>query len=170
MKYVSLLLYCFLFLGCVSNSKESTYQIKTDTILFGKIIQLNELPEIGVLLDDSIRKAYNRRTELLTSSSQLSPFTNINCKGKDFQLAWNSEGKLIYISTTDSNFLTNDNFKVGTTLSEIKDHQKIEISEMSGWGYFIKLESGWYLGFCVDNSCTGRKIKNSDKVKWIFKK
>jgi hypothetical protein len=56
------------------------------------------------------------------------------------------------------------------TLKSIKDIQNVDILKMAGWGYYIKLKSGWFAGFCIGKTCTDRGLKDDDKVAFIFKR
>ena len=55
-------------------------------------------------------------------------------------------------------------------LKSIKDIQNVDILKMAGWGYYIKLKSGWFAGFCIGKTCTDRELKDDDKVTFIFKR
>jgi hypothetical protein len=171
--YIKLILviFCFNLLPCcVSNIEEKSYQNTADTLILGEIPQMNRLPEIGIILDKSIRMRFNSNRKLiLVNSAQSYPSVSIVCSGKNFELAWNDEGKLIFISTTDSSFVTDDGFRMGSTLKEIKGKQKVDIIKERGWGYSVKLKSGWSTYFCVDSTCTGRELTDADKVNWIYK-
>ena len=40
---------------------------------------------------------------------------------------------------------------------------------MSGWGYTVKLQSGWYAAFCNGKSCTDGELTDNSKIGWFFK-
>ena len=132
-------------------------------------IRLEELPSIGDHLDESIRLTSNNRN-ILINSSQISPSTTVYVKGIVFKIAWDRDSKINFISTTDSTFYTNENIRINMPLKEIENIQNVEITKMPGWGYYISLESGWFAGFCVDKTCTGRELTNEVVVSYFFKR
>lgn len=167
-KHLALILILTLIFCCNnSTQKETTVNYKPDSIDY-EIMTLDKLPQRGDILPDSIRITSQNRMQMVNSST-ISQATAIDFKGYRFEIAWNSEGKVNYVATYDTNFVTPDNVKVSTTLSEIKKLQNVEIGTLPGWGYFINLESGWNVAFCVDKTCTGREIGDTDSVKWIYK-
>jgi len=153
--------------GCSNKSNENPNQ-KLNLKPLADAIQLMELPYIGEYIVDSIRTASNNKM-LLINSSDYKPSTTIISNGTSFNLAWDNNNKLIYISTLDTNFTTNEGIKIGSTLIQIKNLQPVEIDKIIGWGHSIKLSSGWSAAFCVDSTCTGRNLIDTDKVNWIFK-
>lgn len=77
---------------------------------------------------------------------------------------------MLVLLTTDTNFVTTENIKVNITLKEIQNASELEIITEAGWGHYIKFNSGWYAGFCVESSCTGRNLTKNDKIDWLFKR
>ena len=138
-------------------------------MLYVNPIVSKKLPELNSYLADSIRQASNH-TLLMVSSSQLSPSTRIKVDGIMFNIAWDLNNKVSYITTTDTNFSTAEGVWINMTLKELKKLQEIKIFKMPGWGYYASLNSGWSVGFSVDETMTGRELVDSDSVKWIFKK
>ncbi len=164
----SIIILILLILFSCSNTTDNKEIRTIDNLTANDTIQLKAFPTIGDLLADSVIQTSNNRMQL-ASSSQFSPSTTITHQGLFFDLAWDKEGRLTYLSTTDSSFMTEEKVKLNMTLNEIIKIQDVEILSMPGWGYYIKLESGWFAAFCVDSTCTGRELTVNDKVKWIYK-
>ncbi len=167
-----MIVFISLIFGCSNTTNNK--QNQTDTIdsrvsiSSAETIQINELPVIGDLINDSIiMKCKNK--SLLINSSDVSPFATVIYKGLVFDVAWSGDKRVKYLSTSDSHFVTDENVKVNMTLKDIKDILRVEIVKTPGWAYSIKLKSGWNAAFCVDSICTGRAIIDNDKVKWIYK-
>jgi len=105
--------------------------------------------------------------ELLVGPAQSFPYKKIKFKDITYDIAIN-KGKIEYISTTDSNFITNDGFKVGDTIESLKQMGYEEFKELRGWGYYIKLKSGWNAGFSILQDNTYKPLKNDSKIAWFF--
>ena len=168
MRFEILIISLYLVLGCSIISFGKSQQKIADRPKIDTI-RMNELPNIGDFLSDSIRLTSNNTVEFV-NSAQLSPSTTVYYKGLVFNIAWNEEGKVNYIITYDSNFMTKEKVKLNMALRDIKNIQKVEILKMRGWGYYIELGSGWNAGFCVDEACTGRDLVEDDRVMFIFKR
>jgi len=168
MRYLVLLL--SVFVGLVYSygiNKKSSPVFETKSVT--DTIRLNKLPMIGDFLSDSIRLTSKNRA-LLVNSSQISTSTTILNNGIIFDIAWNNDFRVNYIETSDSHFITSENVKVNTTLRKIKDIQNVDIIKMPGWGYYIKLKSGWFVSFCTGKTCTDRELTDDDKVVSIFQR
>jgi len=167
MKYIFLILSLHFLIACSNTSLGQSQQTIADKSKIDTI-RIDKLPEIGDSISNFIRLTSNKGQ--LVNSSQISPSTTIYYKDFIFDIAWDKEGKVNFIVTSDSNFMTKEKVKPNMTLKEIKDIQKVNIIKMIGWGYYLKLESGWNVGFCVDESCTGRELVEKDRAKFIFKR
>lgn len=167
MRHLAILLSMFLGLVCFKPiDKTSTQMVKTKPV--SDTIRLEKLPAIGDILSESIRLTSNHGQSV--TSSNISPAATILNNGVVFDITWDKDYKVNYIVTKDSKFLTKENIKVNMTLKDIKGLQKVDILKMPGWGYYIKLKSGWYAGFCVGKTCTDRELKDEDKITSIFKR
>lgn len=87
-----------------------------------------------------------------------------------FKYTLNKISDTVKIWTTDSKFITDENYKIGTKLNEISPVLKKQIYKLPGNGYFIRLPSGWLLAFCEGKSCTDEIPNESSQVKWIVKR
>jgi hypothetical protein len=132
--------------------------VKTDTEKFQNVKQKLDIPS-----EISLSK------RILISSGQFSPYTSVKIDGFDFDLV--TEGKdTVYLATTDKNFQTPDGYKVGTKFSDLPRRFQEVLTKEPGWAYYLKLTSGWTLGFCEGGSCTDHYPIADSKVKWIFKR
>ncbi len=109
-------------------------------------------------------------TGLLTSSSGFEPSKEISMGGINFSIVLNESGDTTHWSTSDSKFKTPEGYKVGTNWEELPKVLKDQLDSIQGWGYYIKLNSGWQLGFCESESCTDKKPMKGSFVKWIFRR
>jgi len=168
MRYIVLLLSMFVGYGCSNTINKNPIQtVNTKSII--DTIRLKSLPSIGDILGDSIRLTGKNRG-LLVNSSEICTSTTILNNGIIFDIAWDKDYRVNFIGTTDSGFIANENVRVDMTLKSIKDIQNVDILKMAGWGYYIKLKSGWFAGFCIGKTCTDRGLKDDDKVAFIFKR
>ena len=71
------------------------------------------------------------------------------------------DGKIVYIGTSDERF-TVDNLQVGALIS--RDLLGRELGYTPGWGYYIKMDSGWYAG--LDFS---KKPTEGTPIQFFFK-
>lgn len=153
----------FAFLEC--NNKDHKIVSINDK---SRSILLDKLPKISENLDSSI--IMTSKHLWLVTSSQFYPSTEIHVDNISYEIAWEGNGKLYYISTSDIKFESEEGVKINMTLSDILKKTESEVYKMPGWGYYIKLKSGWYAGFSVDKTCTGRELAKNDSVKWIFRR
>jgi len=107
--------------------------------------------------------------QTLVSAGKFSPSKSVKFDGHNFDLVIEKNDS-IYMATSDSLFLTHDNYHVGMTWSEIPKALRKKLQKETGWGYYIELPSGWSLGFCEGASCTDTAPTDNSKVKWIFKR
>jgi hypothetical protein len=137
----------------------------------GKINSVNisdtQHPETKV--EFTATPALNQKSEILISSGQSSPFTTLQINGCNFDLVYDN-GDTIYLATTDMKFRTTEGYKIGTKFTDLPKIIQNKLTKEPGWGYFFKLNSGWFLGFCEGESCTDYYPTGNSRVKWIFKR
>jgi hypothetical protein len=107
---------------------------------------------------------------LMTSSGDFEISKKVELYNCDFTIVLNKLKDTTHWSTNDEKFVTPEGFKVGTLFKNLPIEIKNSIKQMSGWGFYAELNSGWQLGFCEGKSCTDHEPKEESKVKWIFKK
>lgn len=110
------------------------------------------------------------RKMLLVSSGQMSPYTDIHIRGVQFKLVQNENGDTTYLSTESVRFETPEGYKVDDKWKVISKSDREKVERMPGWGYFIKLNSGWQLGFCEGATCTDHEPTSESEIRWIFKR
>jgi hypothetical protein len=69
--------------------------------------------------------------------------------------------EIIFLSTTDPDFVVNKKKYIGLPLSSFSN--KNDITIIMGWGGYIKVTRDWYAGF------DDRKLSDSSKVRFLFK-
>ena len=129
----------------------------------------NNIPSIG----DPMPCAVVDSVQWLITSGQFAKgcyktFNNIN-----FFFATIESNTISFISTTDSNFVTPEGFKVGDCYNKIIPYLKSDIIYEPGWGYYSKLTSGWYANYNVDEACASHnilKLKSDSTVFQYFKR
>jgi len=93
----------------------------------------------------------------------------IQLKNIEYSYVLDNKQDTINLWTTDYKFVTKEGFKIGTKFSELPKTLQNSAYKLSGYGYFVKLNSGWTLGFCVGKTCTDNYPDNQSKVAWIKK-
>ncbi|MBO6881920.1 hypothetical protein [Winogradskyella sp.] len=103
---------------------------------------------------------------MLVSPSQTKECDVITHKNVEFIVCYNekSSSKIDYIFTNDTNYITSDNIKIGTSFLDVKKLiSKTEVSHIPGWAYEIDLPSKWIACFDYQD-----KIEDSSKVKFLY--
>jgi len=109
-------------------------------------------------------------TNIMTSSGSFEPSLGVTLYDCNFKIVLNEAGDTTYWSTNDSRFKTPEGYEVGTSWSALPIELQQSAKKMPGFGYLIKLNSGWQLGFCEGSSCTATKPNDESWVDWIFKR
>ena len=151
---IGLLIIAFFFSSCGSSSSK-TKAVK------GVIKEVNG---DSFIQEDSVGKL------LMTNSSNVEQSLDIQLYECDFTIVLNKTGDTTHWSTNDNDFRTPEGFKIGTKWNELPIELQNSVNKMPGWGYYIRLNSDWQLGFCEGESCTDSKPKDESSVKWIFKR
>ncbi len=74
-------------------------------------------------------------------------FKELSVDGIVYWLTASKQNKVHYISTRDKNFKAG-HLQVGQPLAALKQQQAdFSVEHRLGWGYYIKLENGWYAAF-----------------------
>ena len=153
MKYLTVLITIFICLGCSSQPKENIKEGQKES-------------NSNSTVNDSLKHS---PLLVFTHSGSAHPGKQIKLNGFKFTVAFKNTDDTIYWSTIDTNFRTPENHKIGMEWNQLSQELKDKLSSTLGWGYSIKLKSGWYLGFCEGSYCTDSLPKNDSKVKRIFK-
>lgn len=106
---------------------------------------------------------------LLTPGGREDPYIETLHLGHEFKLVVNKNGDTIKLVTHDTTFVTPEGYRIGTSWNRIPLAEKSEVVRKVGYGYFLKLASGWTLGFCAGSECSNGELSNESKVVWIEK-
>ena len=74
------------------------------------------------------------------------------------------------IRTFDKKFIANEGYKVGTKWKDIDKKLTDSVYKLSGFGYYVELESGWNLVFCIGTTCTDNFPEENAEVVCIEKR
>jgi len=150
---------CILILGiiicaCKTSSKEKSDMESKEIV--EKKIDVFKSSETGVKF-------------IMTSSGSLDKGKDTIVEGIKYTIVENEKGNITFWSTRDKKFKTPEGYVIGNQLKDISKLEKDGIYKQPGFGYFIKLESGWQLGFCEGESCTVSVPTEESIVKWMMK-
>jgi hypothetical protein len=120
--------------------------------------------------ETQVNNRENPQGVIMTISSSIEPCENTILNGREFQVVTNNNGDTTYWQTTDTNFISPEGFNVGLKWNKLPNKLRAGAKKMTGWGFYINLESGWQLGFCEGETSTDSELTNESKVKWIFKR
>lgn len=130
----------------------------------------SEISNINTQDISSVIKSGSISNRLLTSSSNIEPSKDVILSGFNFTIVLNEQGDTTHWSTSDRNFKTPEGYSTGTNWENLPKELQKAIEREPGWGYYIRLNSKWQLGFCEGESCTNTEPKKGSNVKWIFKR
>jgi hypothetical protein len=128
-----------------------------------------------VLFMSCVSRKNNNSKELHIKTAKIfdaqSGFEIQKMKVNNIEYSYELDKKLdtIKLWTNDNKFITKEGFKIGTSWDDIPKTLQDSVYKESGHGYFIELESGWTLGFCIGKTCTDNHPNKQSKVNWIKK-
>lgn len=107
---------------------------------------------------------------ILAGSSQLSPAYRVRYQGVVYDVGTNQEGKIAFISTSESSFVTPEGIRKGDRLEKVRKLTGIKepASWEPGWSCFIRLRSGWNAAF--DFARDGKCDHGDSRVTWFFQR
>lgn len=123
------------------------------------VAKYTETPPLGV----------NKDLPVLVLPEGSVPYEEISYWGYDFKAVVNDEGDTTNLVTHDTTFITPEGYKIGTAWKDIPLAEQTEVSKVDGFGYYLKLYSGWKLGFCAGDECTNEQLSDESRVAWIEK-
>jgi len=113
-------------------------------------------------LNTTMQMKNKNSTNVLLPTGSLNPATLVIDKGIKYTVAFTPMRKIIFISTSDSNFAIKG-LRINNVLPT--DYfNNINFNYIPGWGYYVYLDNGWYAGFDFQT----RPDKDS-KIIWFFK-
>ena len=107
---------------------------------------------------------------VMTSASSFNYSYNITVDNIDFFMAVDKDNKIIYIGTTDKNFITSEGINIGSTLQDVMNVSEKSMIKETGWAYYVPLPSGWNAAFTEGEEMTGEEPSEKSNVKWLFKR
>ncbi|MGN2687785.1 hypothetical protein [Flavobacterium sp. GCM10027622] len=143
MKRKVLFLYVFISLshfGCKTN----TYPISEKTKL------KNSNPIVNIQTGYEIREMYSNSIK--------------------YQYELNRKSDTVSLRTYDKKFTTKEGYRVGTKWKDVAKKLTDSVYKLSGFGYYIELESGYNLLFCVGTTCTDNFPNENTEVVCIEKR
>lgn len=130
----------------------------------------SEASNINTLDGNSGIKSESISKMLMTGSSNIESSKKVILNGINFIIVVNEQGDTTDWFTSDEKFSTPEGYHTGTNWENLPKELQKSIEKETGWGYHIKLNSKWQLGFCEGESCTNTEPKSGSNVKWIFKR
>lgn len=79
-------------------------------------------------------------------------------------------GHIQFISTSSRTVQTKEGVRVGQTLAEVLNIQGASLGYSPGWGYVVRLPSGWKAALFLDGEFLDREPTDSDMVDMLFKR
>lgn len=92
----------------------------------------------------------------------------INYKGINYLITEDKNGLIDFIRTFDSSFVTPENTKVNMPYSKVKNMKSQEFY-VTGYGYEVKLKSGWSAVFMDSYILANGLITDTCKIKSFIK-
>jgi hypothetical protein len=139
-----------LFIFILNNT--NFFRSDTEPVL-GNKIDVTNLAEVYIVVSPSeIRKCYD-----------------ITIDGINYSVSVNELSLIDYIITSDSNFSTTENLKIGDTYNKVQKLTQNKVVVLDGWGYYIELPSSWKAVFTQGDEMTEGELKNNSKVLLFFK-
>lgn len=89
--------------------------------------------------------------------------TNIMRNGIIYTIGYSNDNKIIMISTKDAKFSING-INIGDVLPRKYLNTKFGYGYTPGWGYYVKIKSGWYASFNFNS-----KPDVKSKIDFFFK-
>lgn len=124
---------------------------------------LNSQSERSLIRSDSTFKL------MQTAAGQISPYKEMKIDGKLFQVGI-VDHDTVFIFTRDPSFRTIEGYGLGTPYGSLSKSLKREVVKEPGFSYWVELNSGWKLGYCIGKSCTDHNPVDTSKVNFVFRR
>ena len=121
--------------------------------------------EIGSIIPQSFLDVNQSSTQILASPSQTFSKYNVLVKGIKYEIGVDSEKTIAFISTSDENFSTPENIRVGMGLMEALQISHADMLIEKGWASYLTLKSGWNAAFKLQADNT---FNINDSVAFVF--
>jgi hypothetical protein len=130
-------------------------------LLFVSIMCLSCVSKKYLTLNSTIKETKADSTFIFVPNGALIKSFSIIKKNIKYIIGISFNNRLIYIGTTNENFIING-LKINDQLPECYFDKEWGYS--AGWGYYIEIESGWYAGFDFQT-----KPNEESRIQWFFK-
>ena len=154
-KTLLIVLICPLFTMCDTSENNSLENSEMNLMA-----DYTSIPPLG--MKDTVKL-------LLSPGGGEDPYIETSYMGSEFKIVVNEEGDTSKYVTHDSTFFSPEGCHVGSYWIDIPLADQTEVKKKTGYGYFLKLYSGWTLGFCAGSECTNQELSNDSRVVWIEK-
>ncbi|WP_339838378.1 hypothetical protein [uncultured Flavobacterium sp.] len=77
---------------------------------------------------------------------------------------------MVSLWTSDKKFMTKEGFKVGTKWKDIPKSLQDSVIKYSGFYYYVELDSGWNLNFCIGDTCTDYLPFDNSEISSVSKR
>jgi len=115
-----------------------------------------------IMLGSKISDYKNNTEKLMIPSGALIYSEKISLDNIAYTIGVNQNKIIVYVMTTSSNFKINE-LNLNSKLKDITSNLD-ELTYIPGWGYYIKTNSDWFVGFNFNNRPT-----LDSKINWFFK-
>ena len=106
---------------------------------------------------------------LLSPGGGQDPYIETSYMEHEFKVVVDEQGDTSKFVTHDSTFITPEGYSVGSYWLEIPLAEQTKVRIENGYGYYLKLQSGWTLGFCAGSECSNKELSDDSRVVWIEK-
>lgn len=141
------------------------FVIDFSRIQFSDIEIGKPLPKDAIIIIDSSKHLYQ-----ITGASDMEPAIVVKEKGIKYTVVLSQEKKVSFVITFDSNFKTEDGFRIGTLYKELKKQYKTKGQFEPGSGYYFKLASGWKALFANEKILHDGRVDDTCRIRSFFKK
>lgn len=134
--------------------------------------------DVQYLIKHNNKAISNSNLENLSKSKNLNaidlqtghPINEIEIENILFKYCLSKKGETSKLFTFDTNFITEDGYKIGMYWKDISPSHQKSLYKLSGWGYYVEVGSNWLLCFCEGKSCTDTAPTDNSQIKWIQKR
>ena len=123
--------------------------------------------QIGKKLPSDIRVINDSNIHIFKGASNGRPGKEIECNGIKYLVIESKDSTVDFLRTFDTSFRTPENAKVGSSYDLIKNRKMSEFYE-SGYGYGVKLNSGWTALFMDKYILENETIADTCRIKSFF--
>ena len=106
---------------------------------------------------------------IMASPSQFHHLVSIMVDSVVYDLGVTKDGEVRYISTADEAFATPEGLTVQSSLNDCRQFSERSGGPFPGWGYLLRLESGWCAAWCVGYTCGEQAPDDTTAIGWFYK-